>query len=569
MARETKDSPAGEQKLERYGVWVKVEPRTVAESQGAEGSFELTDLETSGAAGPSRQSSSESTLTLEEEELLDELDTELGPSGTSKEPSIPDEEPLLAEDEELPDISEMTEAQASEAGDLEPVLEEELPELDLEEEHAQASGASKGKRSANEANEVEVTLSDTGAGQERFEDLDALESELASVTGSTSKPQVASSEILSRIEDELRSIRADLTQLRSELSGIRKPGAESSVAAPPSGGESQSGFFDEDEDETIALTGDELDNILNTAEITEEAAEAAPVEMPLDLTEIGEGTTAAEPQEEVLDLASADIPLETSEVDQKIEGNLKTSQVDIETLAEDLPAELELEDLSAETATPTPGLVSTEGLPELDLEGIPEIETEEEKGVEASAEPGDLETLDLEEEVGELEPLETAEQPKGASERVDEFAGDVDLDALAAEAQELESDEATASSQDLDLGELEPVTDEQADSTLTQEEIEIPFENESVGKEAEPMTLGEDVLEVEEVPADEEASRRAPAAKESPAAIPDDLKDEIRTVLKYMDHLLEALPDEKIQEFANSNYFVMYKKLFEDLGLGE
>jgi hypothetical protein len=83
------------------------------------------------------------------------------------------------------------------------------------------------------------------------------------------------------------------------------------------------------------------------------------------------------------------------------------------------------------------------------------------------------------------------------------------------------------------------------------------------------MTLGEDVLEVEEVPADEEASRRAPAAKESPAAIPDDLKDEIRTVLKYMDHLLEALPDEKIQEFAKSDYFVMYKKLFEDLGLGE
>ena len=53
------------------------------------------------------------------------------------------------------------------------------------------------------------------------------------------------------------------------------------------------------------------------------------------------------------------------------------------------------------------------------------------------------------------------------------------------------------------------------------------------------------------------------------SSIPDNLKDEIRTVLKYMDHLLEALPDEKIQEFASSDYFVMYKKLFEDLGLGE
>ncbi len=565
MGRETQDNPAGEQKLERYGVWVKVEPRTVAESQAAEGSFELTDLETSGAA--SRQSSAESTLTLEEEELLDELDTELGPSESSKEPSIPEEEPLLTEDEELPDISEVTEAEPSDATELEPVSEEELPELELEEEPSQPSGTQKGRRGAAEANEVEVTLSDTGAGQERFEDLDALESELASVSASASKPQAASSEILSRIEDELRSIRADLTQLRGELSGMRKPGAEPAVAAPAAGTESQSGFFDEDEDETIALTGDELDNILNTAEITEESAETAPVDEPLDLTEIGEGTPESSPQDDILGLESADIPLET-EGSLETNGNREASQTDIEALTEGLPAELELEDLSAETATPAPAALS-EGLPELDLEGIPEIETIEDKGVEASSEPGDLETLDLEEEVGELEPLEAAELPKGSSERADEPSGDVDLEALAAEAQELESDDTAAPVEDLDLGELEPVADEPARNAPSQAEIEIPFESESTGRDAEPMALADEVLEVEEVPADEGASRHAPAAKEGAAAIPDDLKDEIRTVLKYMDHLLEALPDEKIQEFAKSDYFVMYKKLFEDLGLGE
>ena len=71
----------------------------------------------------------------------------------------------------------------------------------------------------------------------------------------------------------------------------------------------------------------------------------------------------------------------------------------------------------------------------------------------------------------------------------------------------------------------------------------------------------------------EPAPTLPPPAASAPAleatSIPDNLKDEIRTVLKYMDHLLEALPDEKIQEFASSDYFVMYKKLFEDLGLGE
>jgi pilus assembly protein FimV len=60
---------------------------------------------------------------------------------------------------------------------------------------------------------------------------------------------------------------------------------------------------------------------------------------------------------------------------------------------------------------------------------------------------------------------------------------------------------------------------------------------------------------------------RGPSAGTS--AVPDDLKDEIREVLRYMDHLLEALPEDKIQEFASSDYFVMYKKLFEELGLGE
>ena len=32
-----------------------------------------------------------------------------------------------------------------------------------------------------------------------------------------------------------------------------------------------------------------------------------------------------------------------------------------------------------------------------------------------------------------------------------------------------------------------------------------------------------------------------------------------------MDQLLEALPDDKIEEFANSEYFEVYRRLFEEL----
>ncbi len=45
------------------------------------------------------------------------------------------------------------------------------------------------------------------------------------------------------------------------------------------------------------------------------------------------------------------------------------------------------------------------------------------------------------------------------------------------------------------------------------------------------------------------------------------LKTEIKSVLSYMDQLLESLPEDKIDEFANSEHYEVYKKLFEELGL--
>jgi hypothetical protein len=34
-----------------------------------------------------------------------------------------------------------------------------------------------------------------------------------------------------------------------------------------------------------------------------------------------------------------------------------------------------------------------------------------------------------------------------------------------------------------------------------------------------------------------------------------------------MENLLESLPEEKIEEFANSKYFETYKKIFKEWGL--
>jgi hypothetical protein len=634
MAREQQGSPAGEKRLEQYGVWVKVKPRRVLDTPEREDSFQLSDLDTPRSASVAKAAASdESALTAEEEKLLDDLETELDGEKTSSDVLVPEEEPLLAEEEgELPDIENMPgTTDASLGGES----DEELPSLE-DAEPSFSPGSRAQKTAPVSEGEVEVTLSENALQEEHFDDLEALESELATVASAPRSSSAGSSEILARIEDELRSIRTDLTQLRNELSGLRKGASAPAAEAPASAAEAQGGFFDEDEDETIALTGDELDNILNTADITEEAAETPSVDSEANLQELSGGTPL---QQDILSYDTPSISDGNLEVLEKnidsaeeltpmedaldlTEGLSKLPAEEAEELPEvtleELPSELVLEEtLSGAVEGPetpsdslsAPDDLNIEELSELDLEGIPEAEAEE-ADLAASLEPVpaepetpgessrsdetiDLATLDLGEEptvinavpeqvedfesIPEAESLEDAEvestsEPGASVESVDALTEEVDLEALAAEAEELTSDDVVPPADDLEIGELESVTDEGPGEPAPEKEIEIAFESEGeVPAEAESADVmdlepAEQVLDAEEV----SEAEAAPADKKAAGGgIPAHLQDEIRTVLKYMDHLLEALPDEKIKEFASSDYFVMYKKLFEDLGLGE
>jgi pilus assembly protein FimV len=49
----------------------------------------------------------------------------------------------------------------------------------------------------------------------------------------------------------------------------------------------------------------------------------------------------------------------------------------------------------------------------------------------------------------------------------------------------------------------------------------------------------------------------------------DSLKKDLRNVLEVIDELLDALPEKKIKEFAKSEHFKVYRKLFDDLGLSK
>jgi hypothetical protein len=51
---------------------------------------------------------------------------------------------------------------------------------------------------------------------------------------------------------------------------------------------------------------------------------------------------------------------------------------------------------------------------------------------------------------------------------------------------------------------------------------------------------------------------------EEPAAgLPPAVQEDIKRLLTYLDRLLESLPEDKVDEFARSEYFDLYRKVFE------
>ncbi|MDR0642652.1 MAG: hypothetical protein LBG07_09360, partial [Treponema sp.] len=80
----------------------------------------------------------------------------------------------------------------------------------------------------------------------------------------------------------------------------------------------------------------------------------------------------------------------------------------------------------------------------------------------------------------------------------------------------------------------------------------------------------DEIPEAVELPGEEAGAVRAGIeAPDEPelSTLPGNFKSELKQVLSYMDQLLESLPEEKIEEFAKSEYFDTYKKLFKELGL--
>lgn len=419
-----------------------------------------------------------------------------------------------------------------------------------------------------------------------IDDMAELERDLAeSSAPAASHAAGASSEILQKIAGELSSIKEELVSLKSQIAAMKSAAASQGDDSAESGKPEQGkagGFFDDEEDETIALTGDELDNILNTAEFSEESAEPAAAHETVESLESLEdllpesGDYAAERT----DAAPREAGIEELRLGEDLdgEGAVLAAEEGITALAEEGVAPLtpppedtsyleEAEELELTDEEELPEAPLLEPSPEeLDIDDLVEEKFEEAEELPlAEFEPADglEEPADLEEETEELEEL-TLDLDSEPSPLVLESPENIELpipeieeeDSGGAEefVEELSVEEDTSAIGEIALHHEESL-DEPAE-ILDVTDLE-PIETGPAGSEPGMLDEPESLL-VEDLEPEEPAK---------PEPIPNRVKDEVRSVLKYLDKLLESLPEEKIEEFAKSEHFETYKRLFEELGL--
>ena len=422
--------------------------------------------------------------------------------------------------------------------------------------------------------------------------------------------QDKATELLMKIAHEISDLKAELNNLKATMTAQSKTVAESSVKdtgnpqTEKNADTESSGFFsDDDTDETIALTGDELNNILITADFTEERnsedGERAPAEE----------TQAAEEENENYEVP----PVLTKDIDPDMEetppadhsfedsiaepepvesdGDYKPEAEGEKLLASDpvfnveaapitsLPKDLSYLDESSEVPDEGGELIDNDSSDQETAE-LEEIEEAEPADEESDFEDINIESFDIpseqEIEVPNIEPI--AEEPKAAA--VIEAEPETEEVRFPAEVTEERTIHELQNDEDFPNPFADASTASEAE--IKEEIIEEPFVAdapviESAAEETGHEAPIEELNAIPELEPEEEGNSKEPKQetllqaatkkREATISIPLELKNEIKSVLSYMDQLLEALPEKKIEEFAKSEYFETYKHLFEELGI--
>lgn len=363
---------------------------------------------------------------------------------------------------------------------------------------------------------------DQPSGSDDASGADSIPEEEQDFDMEKNKEFVAKTEqMLERIISELTSLKGEVGQLRADVDSIKQQGTDTPAPTQkiPPAEEQQitettaaNGFFgsdlSSDGDDTIALSGDELNNILESANFVEEFAGDTDTEVPSD-SDLDFDTENISDDELF-------VPADENDIFDDTDSNI----------------EHEIKENSAETIEEPDSNISEDII-------LPPVE---ENIIEEDVED---ESADI-----DIEPEESIDDDIviATDDNVPEIIPETDLDM-----QDVDTSDYGLTNDNLDYLSQEPTAEE----TLSGEQSEISIQEahnflESVEKESEfPDTTNESN--------DTDTSRLN--------AIPAELRDEIKSVLSYIDQLLENLPEDKIAEFAKSEHFKLYKQLFSELGL--
>ena len=401
---------------------------------------------------------------------------------------------------------------------------------------------------------------------------------------------------LSGLKDEINSLKNDLAELKEKntldnISSGQNDGeqpAESEIELPVQSepAEEPGGFFNSDEeDDTIALSGDELSNIVSNADFTEETAE--PDTQYDESTE--ETVTEEQPEQELPEDFSADFSNDTpfggiedtvipdEEPDSGLSMDINEEILeepnldDIETNA-DIPEEIEIPKVDdiAETQDEEPTLDdilvessstdfmdsvtdSTNMQPDIEITEPVEPELAEEEAAITKEEADDITSEYSADTAENTEPvldedtaLELPEESSSDAENTAEESTDDIFNETA-----IEDAQHTQDAMMNDIMNEAP----SVDNALSEENVDYLSKDNTV--------LSDDEAAV----AESEPEPSAETEQTDTSNLPSDIREDVKSVLLYMDQLLENLPEDKIMEFAKSEQFTTYKKLFNELGL--
>ena len=362
----------------------------------------------------------------------------------------------------------------------------------------------------------------------------------------TEKPSTQMTAIFSQIVTELSSLKNEIASLKNEFETLKNEKQPENLKLESNDSGNEGFFSNSDEDDTIALSKDEMDNILNTADIAQaektEEKESEKTEATQENISEPEELSSEEPE-------FKEEPKTTDETENLFGSADDVADISDEDILSDDDFAMEFESAQTENIEE----------PTLDDVDYTNISKENDLPEEISVPKND----DILVESSPTDLLETKDSENEGKNSSDSFDEDpFELSAVEPSISETLTDEK--------LDYLSKTPEEAEQNVNPEEVLELPeseeTENAKENESAEEVETEKTEATQENISEPEELSSEEPETKES-KDISDDLKTEIKSVLSYMDQLLENLPENKIAEFAQSEQFDTYKKLFKELGL--